>query len=115
MPLLLLIRCSFSDCEQVTFSADNYAGDVGYGYVLVQIGLLGMAAMWALFAYAPVPDTNTWRFKNFVTFYLIFLLAISASLFSIKTAALLWFLYGTLHNPNRAASDSPSEVESMDA
>jgi putative polymerase len=93
----------------------NYAGDVGYGYVLVQIGLLGIAAIWALFAYAPVPDTNTWRFKNFVTFYLIFLLTISASLFSIKTAALLWFLYGTLHNPNRAALDSPSGTESMDA
>ena len=90
----------------------NYAGDVGYGYALVQIGLIGITAIWALFAYAPVPDTNTWRFKNFVTFYLIFLLAISASLFSIKTGALLWFLYGTLHNPSRAALDSPTVTDS---
>ena len=40
--------------------------------------------------------------KTFIAFYIIFLLTVSASLFSIKTAALLWFLYGTLNNQNRA-------------
>ena len=38
-------------------------------------------------------------------FIVVFLLTVSASLFTIKTAALLWFLYGTLNNPNRAAWD----------
>jgi putative polymerase len=84
------------------FFRAGYAGDSGYGYLLVKIGLLGLAAIWALFAYAPVPDRDAWRFKNFITCYSVFLLCISASLFTIKTAALLWFLYGTLNNKDRS-------------
>ena len=82
------------------YFVNGYAGDAGYGYVLVKIGLVGTAAIWALFIYSPVLDEDAWRFKNFIAFYSVFLLSVSASLFSIKTAALLWFLYGTLNNPN---------------
>ena len=64
--------------------------------------------MWAWFIYAPVRDRDVWRFKIFVAFYFIILLNISASVFTIKTAALLWFLYGTLNNPNCAAWTGPS-------
>lgn len=78
-----------------------YAGDVGYGYALVQIGLVGVLALWALFAYCPAPNRDAARFKSFVVLYTCGLLAISASFFSIKTAALLWFLHGTLSNPDR--------------
>jgi putative polymerase len=78
--------------------ANGYAGtDSGYGYVLVKLGLVGVAAIWALFVYAPVANDDAWRFKVFIAFYIVILLTISASLFSIKTAALLWFLYGTLN------------------
>ena len=56
-----------------------------------------MAASWALFVYAPVSNQDAFRFKTFIAFYVVILLTISASLFSIKTAALLWFLYGTLN------------------
>jgi len=73
-------------------------GDSGYGYALVNVGLLGLAAIWALFVYAPTLNNDAWRYKNFIVFYIVFLLSISASLFTIKTAALLWFLYGTLNN-----------------
>ena len=86
----------------------GYSGDSGYGYVLVKIGLAGLLAIWALFVYAPVVDSNAWRFKNFIAFYVVFLLTISASLFSIKTAALLWFLYGTLNNPSLNAGSNSS-------
>ena len=79
----------------------GYAGDSGYGYVLAKVGLVGLAAFWALFVYAPSSDPNAQRFRNFIAFYLVSLLTISASLFSIKTAALLWFLYGTLNIPRR--------------
>jgi putative polymerase len=74
------------------------SGDSGYSYALVNVGLLGLAAIWALFVYAPTPNNDAWRFKNFIAFYIVFLVSISASLFTIKTAALLWFLYGTLNN-----------------
>lgn len=75
--------------------------DAGYAYVLVSMGLPGAAALWALFAYSGVPDREAWRFKVFVALYIVVLLAISTSLFTIKTAALLWFLLGTLNNPLR--------------
>jgi putative polymerase len=85
------------------FFRSGLAGDSGYGYVLAKVGLVGMVASWALFTYAPVFDEDAWRFKTFIAFYIVFLLAISASsLFSIKTAALLWFLHGTLNNPQRS-------------
>lgn len=82
----------------------------GYAYLLIQVGLVGMAAVWALFVYTPVHDGDTWRLKTFVAFYYIVLLTISASVFTIKTAALLWFLYGTLSNPNRAYTDGEPQV-----
>jgi putative polymerase len=79
----------------------GYTGDSGYGYMLVKVGLVGLTAIWTLFIYAPVFDRDAWRFKVFIAFYAVSLLSISASLFTIKTAALLWFLYGTLNNPER--------------
>jgi putative polymerase len=82
----------------------GYSGDSGYGYVLAKVGLLGVAAVWALFVYAPEFDTNAWRFKIFIACYSAFLLIVSTSFFSIKTAALLWFLYGTLHTYRPSAS-----------
>ncbi len=81
----------------------GFAGDSGYGYVLVKVGLVGLVAIWGLFVYAPVLDRDAWRFKNFVAIYIVSLLTVSASLFSIKTAALLWFLHGTLNSPIRIA------------
>jgi putative polymerase len=85
------------------FFLGGYAGDSGYGYTLVKVGLVGLTAIWALFVYAPVFDRDAWRFKIFIAFYAVSLLSISASLFTIKTAALLWFLYGTLNNSDRNA------------
>lgn len=82
--------------------ANNAVNDSAYAYALMQVGLLGMAGLWALFVYAPVHDSDASRFKNFVAFYYIVVMTIAASVFTIKTAALLWFLYGTLSNPNRA-------------
>jgi putative polymerase len=97
------------------FFATGYAGDSGYGYALVKIGLVGIAASWALFIYAPVLDDDAWRFKAFIAFYIVSLLTISASLFSIKTAALLWFLFGTLNNPQRSAQTNSLMPTSDDA
>jgi hypothetical protein len=79
----------------------NPVTDSGYSYLIVEVGLLGMAGIWALFVYSPVHDRDKWRFKIFVAFYFSVLLTISVGVFTIKTAALLWFLYGTLNNPNR--------------
>jgi putative polymerase len=85
----------------VRFASDP-VNDSAYTYVLVKIGIFGAAALWALFTYMPVLDKDASRFKSFVAFYYILVLTIAASAFTIKTAALLWFLCGTLNNPRRS-------------
>lgn len=80
----------------VSFAADPI-NDSAYTYVLAEVGILGAAALWALFVYSPVADQTAWRFKTVVAFYYILILTIAASAFTIKTAALLWFLFGTLN------------------
>lgn len=77
--------------------ASDPVNDSAYTYVLVEIGILGAAALWAVFIYSPVADRTARRFKTVVALYYILILTIAASAFTIKTAALLWFLYGTLN------------------
>jgi putative polymerase len=86
--------------------AMNRITDSAYTYVLVQIGIIGVVAIWALFIYSPVINNDAWRFKSVIAFYYILAMTISASVFTIKTAALLWFLYGTLNNQNRNVSST---------
>jgi putative polymerase len=86
-----------SDISAGPSFASDPVNDSAYTYVLVEIGILGAAALWALFVYSPVANQTAWRFKTVVAFYYILILTIAASAFTIKTAALLWFLYGTLN------------------
>jgi len=86
-----------SDISTGTSFASDPVNDSAYTYVLVEIGIVGAAALWALFIYSPVANKDAWRFKIVVAFYYILVLTIAASAFTIKTAALLWFLYGTLN------------------
>jgi len=68
--------------------------DSGYAYVVVNVGLLGAAIAWTIFVATPVSTTLGRRFRGFTAFYIATSLCISGSVFSIKTAALLWFLFG---------------------
>lgn len=69
--------------------------DSGYATVLSEFGLFGAAGLWATYVFgSPAKTLGTWRFKLFVCFYYILLMAISTSYATIKTAALLWFLAG---------------------
>jgi len=72
-----------------------FLSDSGYAYSLNQIGLIGLMGFWSLFIFAPEVSPRAWRFKCAITTYICFLLLISDSVYSIKTAALLWFLIGT--------------------
>jgi putative polymerase len=81
--------------------ASNPVNDSPYAYVLIEVGILGAAALWALFTFMPVVDKDARRFKLFVAFYYVLGLTVAGSVFTIKTAALLWFLYGTLNNQVR--------------
>jgi putative polymerase len=86
-----------SDINTGASFASDPVNDSAYTYVVVELGLLGAGVLWALFIYSPVVDRTAWRFKTVVAFYYVLILTIAASAFTIKTAALLWFLYGTLN------------------
>jgi putative polymerase len=106
---LQILGLQGGDMKSGAAFATNGFGDSGYSYMLVTVGLGGMAALWGLFVYARPRDPDAARYKSFLAFYYILLLAISSAVFTIKTAALLWYLYGTLNNPNNASEDREAE------
>lgn len=85
---------------------DAFTSDSGYTYTMVKIGLAGFMGMWFLFVFAPSRDLDSWRYRMFAAVYLTLLLIISNSVYSIKTAALLWYLVGALDAPMRAVAPS---------
>jgi putative polymerase len=72
--------------------------DAGYAFVLNRIGLAGCVAIWMLFSASTPRTTEAMRFKALIAIYVCLSLSIGAAFFSIKTAALLWFLYGVLQS-----------------
>ena len=72
-----------------------FLADSGYAYSLNQIGLLGVIGFWSLFIFAPEKSPRAWRFKVCVATYICLLMIVSDSVYSIKTAALLWFMTGS--------------------
>ncbi len=82
---------------------DRFTSDSGYAYTMVKIGLAGFVGMWILFVIAPARDLASWRYRTFAAVYMTLLLVISNSIYSIKTAALLWYLVGALDAPSQPA------------
>ncbi|WP_020180162.1 hypothetical protein [Methylopila sp. M107] len=71
-----------------------FLSDSGYAYTLNNIGLVGFAGLWALFILLPQGTHRAWRYKAAAATYIMLLLLISDSVYTIKTAALFWFLLG---------------------
>lgn len=72
-----------------------FLSDSGYAYTLNQIGLVGFACLWSLFVLLPEGSRRAWAFKAACATYICLLMLISDSVYTIKTAALFWFLIGT--------------------
>ena len=70
--------------------------DSGYAYVICNIGLIGFTAFWLWFTSLDGRSRYFYAFRNTIAAYFAALFCISASQFTIKTAALLWFLLGVL-------------------
>lgn len=85
-----------------------FLSDSGYAYTLNQIGLVGALGFWSLFIFTPESSPRAWRFKVCVATYICLLMLVSDSVYSIKTAALLWFLTGT-------SDAAPDEAETLPA
>ena len=72
-----------------------FLSDSGYAQTLNSIGLIGFIALWALFVLLPSETNRAWRYKAACATYICLLMLISDSVYTIKTAALFWFLLGT--------------------
>lgn len=72
----------------------RFVSDSGYTYLLTKTGLIGVVGLWGLFVLYPAKNDEEWRFRVFVAVYILALLTISNSLYSLKTAGLLWYLVG---------------------
>ena len=70
--------------------------DAGYAYVISNVGLIGFAAFWVWFMSLDGRSRYFYAFRNTSAAYFATLFCIAASQFTIKTAALLWFLIGAL-------------------
>ncbi|ADZ72331.1 hypothetical protein [Polymorphum gilvum] len=73
---------------------DLFLADSGYAYTLHQIGLVGALGLWAAYVFAGVKADRAWQFKVLTVTYICLLMIVSNSLYSIKTAALLWICAG---------------------
>ena len=76
--------------------------DAGYAYIISNVGLIGLTAFWFWLTSLEGRNRSFYAFRNAIAVYFAVLLCISNSPFTIKTAALQWFLIGALS----VASDS---------
>jgi len=84
-----------------------FLSDNGYAYSFSQTGLIGIAVLWTLFIFAGERGGPVDKFKALSATYICLLLVVSNSLFSIKTAALLWVCAGAV-DAWRSGSDKPA-------
>lgn len=76
-------------------TTSQFVSDSGLAYSLVAFGLFGFITLWSLFVHAPVVHAKAWKFHSMVIVYMLLLMLISDSFYSIKTAALMWFILGS--------------------
>jgi putative polymerase len=97
-----------------------FLSDAGYAYVVNHLGLVGCVALWTLFS-ASVPCTaEAARFKTLVAVYVFLAMIPGETFISIKTAALLWFLYGasqsrSSHGEQELACEQPGQLSPVGA
>jgi len=86
-----------------------YTADTGYAYTLNNIGLPITLLFLAIFAFRPAATREAAMMRTSLSVYFATSLCIGASVFTIKTAALAWLLYGALNRvPVRARMVLPN-------
>ncbi|MDT8992592.1 polysaccharide polymerase [Curvibacter sp. APW13] len=90
-------------------------GDMGFAYVISRFGIpVCMLLTFGLFL-VPMADTRGQWFRAFVVLYIFSNLAISGtSIFALKTAGILWFLFGVLSVGERNAQSAESDRSRLD-
>jgi putative polymerase len=72
--------------------------DSGYAYAIYAVGLPGLILLWTAFCFARDRTVDGARYRTLLALYLSLGFFVSQSAFSIKTAALAWFLLGASQN-----------------
>lgn len=73
------------------------AADSGIAYTIATQSVIGLTAFWCFLVLgAKEQTTRQVKYLHSICIYLALSMLISYSLFSIKTAALLWFIFGSL-------------------
>ena len=90
----------------------RYTSDTGYAHVFSNFGILPAFILWAIFAFQPEKTATAGRLRMSIAIYCAMSLGISESMFTIKTAALLWFLYGIAQ---RRLQPKPAALEIQEA
>jgi len=75
---------------------DKFTADSGFAYTLTKFGIWGFVGLWATFVMLPFKSARAWQFHSMMIVYLMLILIISNSFYSVKTAALMFFLLGTV-------------------
>jgi putative polymerase len=75
-----------------------YTSDTGYAYVINNLGLPLALLLLAGFAFHTPATREGLAMKAMITVYMATSLCIGANMFTIKTAALCWFLYGAANS-----------------
>jgi len=74
---------------------EKFTADSGFAYTLTQFAIWGFVGLWATFVMLPCRDARGWQFHSMMIVYLLLILIISNSFYSVKTAALMFFILGT--------------------
>ena len=69
-------------------------GDAGYAYLITYAGFLAAGVLWIAFLAGSGTTRLAQTVRGAIAIYTTVLLTVSYGSFSIKTAALLWYLYG---------------------
>ncbi|MCV3767578.1 UDP-phosphate alpha N-acetylglucosaminyltransferase [Rhizobium sp. TRM95796] len=75
-------------------ATDVFTADSGYAYTLTKFGLFGFVGLWTTFVLLPVSHARGWTFRGMMIIYLLLIMIISNSFYSVKTGGLMWFLTG---------------------
>jgi len=87
-----------------------YTADTGYAYLINNLGLALTVLVLACFACSTERSVEAKTMKTMISIYFATALCVGASVFTIKTAALLWFLYGAANAPDLAVNPFAKQV-----
>ena len=99
----LLSRFDLSDFIGISEKAAVHdAVDAGLAFLVATQSIFGLGVAWALIIFGVREDRpDQVRYTHGLCIYLALAMMVSSSIFSIKTAALLWFVQGSLQRRER--------------